>query len=63
MNDIKFVYIENNRRRVGYGHPIDGRSIEVSGGMLDKKRQEPDENGKLHSKVVPLRNVVKLCVR
>lgn len=60
MNDIEFVYIENNRERVGYGHPIDGRSIELPCGMLDKKRQEADENGKLHHKVVPLRNVVKL---
>lgn len=60
MNDIEFVYIENNREHTGLGHPIDGRSIELPGGMLDKNCKEPDENGKLHFKVVPLRNVVKL---
>ncbi len=60
MNNIEFVYIENNRERVGLGHPIDARSAELPGGMVDKKRQKADENGKLHYKIVPLRNVVRL---
>lgn len=60
MNNIEFVYIENNREHTGFGHPIDGRSAELPGGMLDKTRQEADENGKLHYKVVLLRDVVKL---